>query len=61
MRSALYQAAHFRACHARAERIDGRGLEQADDAFGEGVIKAVANATDRCVNSFLRQAFSVLD
>jgi len=33
-----------------ADEVDNLGLEQADDAFGQGVVIAVANAADRGVD-----------
>ena len=45
----------------RAEELDDPGPEQADDAFRQGVVTTVANATDRGVNPGLRQTFGIAD
>ena len=43
------------------EKLDDLGLEQADDAFGKGVIVAVTDATHRRINPSLGQPFGVSD
>ena len=44
-----------------AEDVDDLGLEQADDAFGERVVVAVAEGPDRRVDAGLGEAFGVGD
>ena len=45
----------------RAEVLDDFGLEQSDDAFGEGVVAAVADASDRHVDAGFGQPFGATD
>ena len=45
----------------RAEELDDLGPEQADDAFRQSIVTAVANAADRGVNPGLRQTFGIAD
>ena len=37
-----------------AEEFDDLGLEQADDAFGEGIIIGISDAADRGIDAGLR-------
>ena len=45
----------------RAEELDDLGPEQADDAFRQSLVTAVANAADLGINPGLRQTFGIAD
>ena len=44
-----------------AEEVDDLGLEQPDDAFGQGVVIGIADAADCGVDPCLGQTFGVFD
>lgn len=44
-----------------AEELDDRGFEQADDAFGEGIVTAVADTANRGVDAGLCEPLCVSD
>lgn len=45
----------------RSKEVDHLGLEQANDAFGQGVIAAVADAADRGGDPFFGEPLGVFD
>jgi len=45
----------------RAEEFDDFGFDQADDAFGQGIVLAVPDASDGWVYASIRQPFGVFD
>lgn len=43
------------------EEVDDLGLEQADDALGQGVVVGISDTADGCVDAGLGQPLGVLD